>query len=476
MADTSLDLLMNPRLKSADALTSTGAGSAFGGLLSPRQTSFSGGPGSGGGGSGAGGSRLGAGSDVGGASSGSGDEDDDGDEEDEGDDGDDDGDEDDGDDGGDDDTEEGGGDGASSVESIGVRRPPRALTLAEIAAAKKECLYKLDRLEKHGVKLPRRHTMASDLLEMQSDIERVQNDRAADASVRFQKRALMTVVSGIEWANSRFDPFDVHLDGWSENMHDNLDDYDEVMEELHQKYRGRGQMAPELKLVMMIVSSGFMFHMSHAFAKNVSRSMNDAMRNNPDLMRQFAAATAGEMKASPSFAGNAAAAAAAAGVFGMPKASPTLQAPPAPRGPAGGMRGPIGVSSSRIEEVLKFNRELDEAADGLFDEPGDAGGAAAASGGGAGHARLLADASSRPPLPAMTKASAEPQMQMPKPGKAGLHPRRPSRVVPSATSDAVEGDTDLVEIMSAASDASGAHSGAVSSSTRKGRTRRTLVL
>jgi hypothetical protein len=229
-------------------------------------------------------------------------------------------------------------------------------------------------------------------------------------------------------------------------------------------------MAPELKLVMMIVSSGFMFHMSHAFAKNVSRSMNDAMRNNPDLMRQFAAATAGEMKASPSFAGSAAAAAASSGLFGTPKAAPTLQAPPAPRGP---MRGPVGVSSSRIEEVLKFNRELDEAADGLFDEPGVAGGAAA---GAARPARLLADASSRPPLPAMTTASAEPQMQMPKPGKAGLHPRRPSRVVPSATSDAVEGDTDLVEIMSAASDASGAHSGAVSSSTRKGRMRRTLVL
>jgi len=244
------------------------------------------------------------------------------------------------------------------------------------------------------------------------------------------------------------------------------------MEELHQKYRGRGQMAPELKLVMMIVSSGFMFHMSHAFAKNVSRSMNDAMRNNPDLMRQFAAATAGEMKASPSFAGSAAAAAASSGLFGTPKAAPTLQAPPAPRGP---MRGPVGVSSSRIEEVLKFNRELDEAADGLFDEPGVAGGAAA---GAARPARLLADASSRPPLPAMTKASAEPQMQMPKPaaGKAGQYSRLPSRVVPSATSDAVEGDTDLVEIMSAASDASGAHSGAVSSSTRKGRMRRTLVL
>jgi hypothetical protein len=45
----------------------------------------------------------------------------------------------------------------------------------------------------------------------------------------------------------------------------------------------------------MILSSGFMFNMSHAFAKNGSRSMNNAMMNNPELMRQFAAATAREM-------------------------------------------------------------------------------------------------------------------------------------------------------------------------------------
>ena len=40
----------------------------------------------------------------------------------------------------------------------------------------------------------------------------------------------MAFVSGLEFLNNRFDPFDVKLDGWSEQINENLEEYDEIFE------------------------------------------------------------------------------------------------------------------------------------------------------------------------------------------------------------------------------------------------------
>ena len=36
---------------------------------------------------------------------------------------------------------------------------------------------------------------------------------------------MMAFASGVEFMNSKFDPFDIKLDGWSESLHENLNDY-----------------------------------------------------------------------------------------------------------------------------------------------------------------------------------------------------------------------------------------------------------
>ena len=55
---------------------------------------------------------------------------------------------------------------------------------------------------------------------------------------------LIALVTGIEFLNTKFDPFDIKLEGWSENVHENVNDYDDVFEELHEKYKSKAQMAP----------------------------------------------------------------------------------------------------------------------------------------------------------------------------------------------------------------------------------------
>ena len=86
----------------------------------------------------------------------------------------------------------------------------------------------------------------------------------------------MAAVSGAEFLNSKFDPFDIKLDGWSESVNENIEDFDEVFEQLYEKYGGGGgEIAPELKLLMMLGGSAFMFHLSNTMFKSSVPNMND---------------------------------------------------------------------------------------------------------------------------------------------------------------------------------------------------------
>jgi len=166
---------------------------------------------------------------------------------------------------------------------------------------KSEVLSKLQRLEQKGFPVSKRFTMDNTLEEMNQEYNRLVDARNLEASLRFQRQALMSVVTGLEWANSRFDPFDVKLDGWSEAVHENVEDFDEIFEELFDKYKERGKMPPEARLMMALAGSGFMCHVSNTFLKSRMSSMSadDILKNNPDLAKQFAAAAANQ--AGPGF-------------------------------------------------------------------------------------------------------------------------------------------------------------------------------
>lgn len=175
---------------------------------------------------------------------------------------------------------------------------PHSRSEDDINKEKSELLYQFDRMEKKGIKLPRMFTMDSSLDDMQSTYDRMKRDREMDASVQFQKKMLLACTTGIEFMNTRFDPFDIKLEGWSESVHESVEDYDEIFEELHEKYKYKSKMAPELKLLMTLGGSAFMFHLTNTMFKTSLPGMGDVLKQNPDLMRQFAAATANTMASS----------------------------------------------------------------------------------------------------------------------------------------------------------------------------------
>jgi hypothetical protein len=165
-------------------------------------------------------------------------------------------------------------------------------------------LRKLEALEKKGVELTKKYNMDSSLLEMQGEYEMIMEEKTKDNSVKFQGNMMMALINGIEFLNNRFDPFDVKLEGWGEQINENINDYDEIFGELYEKYKSKASMAPELKLLFQLGGSAMMVHMSNTMFKSAMPGMDDILRQNPDLMRQFQNAAVNSMAGSnPGFSG-----------------------------------------------------------------------------------------------------------------------------------------------------------------------------
>ena len=254
------------------------------------------------------------------------------------------------------DEEEDEDDDDDSDESSAIQRADdrmrRQLSPEETIHAKRDVLYKLDRIEKKGVCIPRHFTMADSLDEMRAELERVTLNREIDISVRWQRQTLMTCITGIELLNKKFDPFAVNLTGWSDQMHEQINDYDDVFEELHMKYRGKSKMAPELRLLLGIGGSAVMFHMTQSMFRNTNiPGVEQVMRENPGLAREFTEAAMRSQQRQQQPQGGGGGGGMLGGLlnmFGGGVGNRQAQAPPAapPGKPA--MRGP-----KPVDEYLK---------------------------------------------------------------------------------------------------------------------------
>ena len=162
-----------------------------------------------------------------------------------------------------------------------------------------EYLNKLQRLETKGFPISKRFTMDNSLEEIKQEFTRLVDARNLESSLRFQRQMLMGAITGLEWMNNKFDPFDIKLEGWSESVHTNVEDFDEIFEELYDKYKERGKMPPEMRLMMAVAGSGFMCHVSNSFFRQKMPTMDDVLKNNPQLAKQMAQAAAAQ--AGPGF-------------------------------------------------------------------------------------------------------------------------------------------------------------------------------
>ena len=187
----------------------------------------------------------------------------------------------------------------SEEEDLGEKqrrwRPPSHMSREEILAEKEQLLYDYGRLAENGYRTGIRLSMKTPLETLRAEVFRLKKLRSVQRSIRFQRKMLISVTSGLEYCNKRFNPYKFALDGWSGEVLDNIGDYDEVFEELHDKYSDSVQMAPELKLIAMVGGSGLMYHLSNTLFKSSTPQLNDILASNPNIMSQIQGAALNQM-------------------------------------------------------------------------------------------------------------------------------------------------------------------------------------
>jgi hypothetical protein len=173
--------------------------------------------------------------------------------------------------------------------------PTPQMSKDEILKEKFKLLRKLEELEQKGAQLTKRYSMDSSYAEMKGEYDTQIEERERQNSVKFQGKMLLACITGIEFLNNKFDPFDLKLDGWSEQINENVGEYDEIFGELHEKYKSKAKMSPELKLLFQLGGSAIMLHMTNTMFKSALPGMDDIMRQNPELMQQFTQAAVSSM-------------------------------------------------------------------------------------------------------------------------------------------------------------------------------------
>ena len=150
-----------------------------------------------------------------------------------------------------------------------------------------ELLRRLSEIKTKGFQLTKDYDFNSSIEEMEYEYELLKSFADKRNGVKMYKNILLQSTSVIEFLNDKYDPFDFQLSGWSEHMSVESDNWDDVWEEIYEKYKGTGKkMAPEVKLLYLIVASASAFHFSKSFSSKLP-GLDSVLTSNPGLLSKI---------------------------------------------------------------------------------------------------------------------------------------------------------------------------------------------
>jgi Family of unknown function (DUF5767) len=192
----------------------------------------------------------------------------------------------------------GGGSSSSGSSSSSTRMTDR-----ERRRKQRMMIKKLDEWHAKGLIKSNSHfSLDSDYTEVEDEYESALEDKRRKDSVKLQGWWFMTFINSVEYANAAFNPFDLNLDGWGEQVSEDIESYDEIFSELYDKYKG-GKLAPEVSLLLRVVFSAAVLNFSNKALSSATPAFNDVIRQSPELMKMFTDATVNSMaQKSPGFA------------------------------------------------------------------------------------------------------------------------------------------------------------------------------
>jgi hypothetical protein len=177
----------------------------------------------------------------------------------------------------------------------------KELSPQELKMRKIELLRKLSEIKSKGFELSKDYSFNSSIEEMEYEYELLKSFANKRQGVKLYKNVLLNAVSAMEFMNDKYDPFSFQLSGWSEHVSVEVDSWDDIIEEIYEKYKGTGQnMAPELKLMLLMSSSAAAFHHSKSTFKNIP-GLDKIIENNPNILNKVTTGFVGSNRTDSQF-------------------------------------------------------------------------------------------------------------------------------------------------------------------------------
>lgn len=127
-----------------------------------------------------------------------------------------------------------------------------------------DMLRKLGELAQYKVKLSQNYNMNSDYFTMKYEYQLHTNIRSKQNFVNWTSSLMLNCIYGVEILNDKYNPFELKLTGWSEQINADITNYYDVFGEIYEKYNKPGKsMSPELKLILMLGGSALKFHLNN---------------------------------------------------------------------------------------------------------------------------------------------------------------------------------------------------------------------
>jgi hypothetical protein len=140
------------------------------------------------------------------------------------------------------------------------------MTFEQIQRQKFEYICKLNRLTHSGkYKGSRPFSLSSDLDEIKLEYERLVHEKKLNSKLALYRQNLLLFCNSIEWAAaSKYNPVPCDLEDWAASVSDNMDNFDDVLEQLFEKYNSKdsSEWPPEFNLAIMLFTSAFHYNMS----------------------------------------------------------------------------------------------------------------------------------------------------------------------------------------------------------------------
>ncbi len=139
-----------------------------------------------------------------------------------------------------------------------------------IMMKKRNLLIKIKRYQdKNSINIGKPLSINTPLSELEFEWEIFTKEKNMDRTINQMKTGLMACIFGLETLNTKFDPFDYDLRGWTGLFTERLEnpDTNDVLEELYDKYCDGTTISPEFELARIVVGSAINQHYNNKRTK-----------------------------------------------------------------------------------------------------------------------------------------------------------------------------------------------------------------